>query len=119
MLHGFITSLASGFLGGFLTVFAIMLVYHWIGPMVLLEGKNNEHISAPLFCIPSRHPTENLAESGKGDARKWLDLAYAITPWLKKYYPQVNDQRLWGDALDTVENYQRKSADDYAHAGLP
>ena len=39
MLHGFITSLASGFLGGFLTVFAIMLVYHWIWPDGLIGGK--------------------------------------------------------------------------------
>ena len=61
---------------------------------------------SPLLYFAYHHGTQlkNLAESGKGNARKWLDLAYAVTPWLKKYYPQVNDQRLWEDALDTVEN---------------
>lgn len=50
-----------------------------------------------------RQVAEMAGKAASGDARKWLDLAYAVTPWLKKHYPQVNDQRLWEDALDAVE----------------
>ena len=60
---------------------------------------------SPLLYFAIRHGSQiaGLFSSGNPqDAQKFLELAKAVTPWLKKYYPWLNDNNLLDDAIGAV-----------------
>jgi hypothetical protein len=62
---------------------------------------------SPLLYFAFRHGRQIATLVGGGDntqAHKFLELGKTVQPWLKKYYPWLNDDNLLDDAIAALES---------------
>jgi hypothetical protein len=62
---------------------------------------------SPLIYFAMRHGrqiADLVGSSEKPRDHLLLDLAKTLAPWLKRWFPWINDQNLLDDAIDTLDN---------------